>query len=199
VDKKAIEDTPSISVRSENSNDTIMLDSTEITVKDFDVLTFISSTSSLLTSIEGKPISPTCSIDTITNDKITKQSPFNALFPSTNVLVKRYSFDPGKNSRALRIWVVSASYADSLSSNRAFTELHRQSTKVDDKENYSPGLTYTNDYVIKTDKNIYWLNSGCAMSFKNHKRIKEYLLKALPVLDIQDSIWCKCGQPDCSL
>ncbi len=166
---------------------------------DFDVAKFITLTGSLLTKIHGRPINLTFKIDTISFDKIDKRSFYSALFPTTKTLIKRFSFDPGKGSRELRIWFVEATYQDSVSTNKAFEELHRQSGKVNGEDDYSPGLTYTNDYVIKSYNKIYWLNSGCPYSFSNHQKLKQIMLQSLQVDNIQDSIWCKCGQPKCSL
>lgn len=166
---------------------------------DFDVLKFVALTDSLLTKIQGRPISVTFEVDTITADKTDKRSFYKSLFPSTSNVIKRFSFDPGKGSRELRIWFVEATYQDSISTNKAFEELHRQSGKVDGENDYLPGLTYTNDYVIKSYNKIYWLNSGCPYSFANHQKLKQFMLQSLRVDNIQDSIWCKCGQPKCSL
>lgn len=165
----------------------------------FDVAKFVTLTDSLLTNIQGRPINLTFKIDTISFDETDKRSFYGALFPSTDTFIKQFSFDPGKASRELRIWFVEASYQDSISTNKAFEELHRQSGKVDGEDDYSPGLTYSNDYVIKSYNKIYWLNSGCPYSFSNHQKLKQLMLQSLQIDNIQDSIWCKCGQPKCSL
>lgn len=184
-----------------NANDTTSLNENKVTTPkpDFDVTKFISLTDSLLSSIQGKSVSITYKIDTITADKTDKRSFFQALYPADNTVIKRYSFEPGKGNRELRIWFIDATYQDTVSANKAFAELHRQSGKIDIKNDFSPGLTYTNDYVIKADKKIFWLNSGCSFAFFNHQKIKQYLIKSLQIDNIQDSIWCKCGQPECSL
>ena len=166
---------------------------------DFDVLKFIALTDSLLTKIQGKPISMTFKIDTITAANTDKRSFYSSLLPSTNNLIKLFSFDSGKGSRELRIWFVEATYQDTISANRAFDELHKQSGKVDGEIDFSPGITYTNDYVIKSYNKIYWLNSGCSYAFSNHQKLKQIMLQSLRIDNIQDSIWCKCGQPKCSL
>jgi hypothetical protein len=166
---------------------------------DFDVVKFVALTDSLLTKIQGKPIGLTYEIDTIRSEKTDKRSFYSSLFSTDNCLIKRYSFDPGKGSRELRIWFVEATYQDTISTNKAFEELHIQSGKVDGENDYSPGLTYTNDYVIKSYNRIYWLNSGCPYAFSNHQKLKQFMLQSLQVDNIQDSIWCKCGQPKCSL
>jgi len=180
--------------------DTSFTKMTEVSpMPDFDVSKFVTLTDSLLSKIQGRPIGLAFKIDTITADKTDKRSFYNSLFPSDHTLIKRYSFDPGKGSRELRIWFVEATYQDSISINKAFNELYRQSGKVDNENDYLPGLTYTNDYVIRSHNKIYWLNSGCPYSFSNHQKLTQYMLQSLQVDNIQDSIWCKCGQPKCSL
>ena len=173
---------------------------TEVPQKlNFDVIKFVTLTDSLLTRIQGKPIGLTTKIDTIRAEKTDEKSFYSSLFASENSLVKRYSFDPEKGSKELRIWFVEATYQDTISTNKVFEELHRISGTVDSENDYLPGLTYSNDYVIKSSNKIYWLNSGCPFSFSNHQKLKQFILQSLPIVNIQDSIWCKCGQPKCSL
>jgi len=170
---------------------------TEVEKKaDFDVVKFVALTDSLLTKIQGRPIVLTMKIDTITPDK---RSFYSSLFSSDKALIKRFSFDPGKGSRELRIWFVEATYQDKTFANNAFIALKKDAYDMEDSVSWSPGLTYTNDYVIISDKRIYWLNSGCPYAFFNHQKLKQFLLQSLQVDEIQDSIWCKCGQPKCSL
>ena len=163
----------------------------------FDVLKFVSLSDSLLTKIKDKPIGLIFKIDTIKSDKKDKASFYNSLFSTDKCVVKKYSFDPGKGNRELRFWLVEASYPDSISINKAFEELHNQSGKVDTNNDSHPGLTYTNDYVIKSSNKIYWINSGCIYSFKNHLKLKQNMLKSLDMNKIQDSILCRCGQTEC--
>ena len=198
-DKQAQDKSDSSTVSTTKDTTTITKIS-EVNLKpDFDVVKFISLTDSLLTKIQGRPIGLTVKIDTITADKTDKRSFYSSLFSSDNCLITRYSFDPGKGSRELRIWFVEATYPDTISTNKAFEALHRQSGKVDGENDYLPGLTYTNDYVIKSYNKIYWLNSGCPYAFSNHQKLIQFMLQSLQVENIQDSIWCKCGQPKCSL
>ena len=190
-------DSSTVSTTKDTSTITKM---TEVYQKpDFDVIKFVALTDSLLTKIQGRPIGLTIKIDTIRADKTDKRSFYSSLFSSDNCLIKWYSFDPGKGSRELRIWFVEAIYQDTISTNKAFEELHRQSSKVDGENDYWPGLTYTNDYVIKSHDKIYWLNSGCPYAFSTHQKLKQFMLQSLQFDNIQDSIWCKCGQPKCSL
>jgi hypothetical protein len=179
---------------------TLFTKTSELHVKpDFDVEKFVTLTDSLLTNIQQKAINLNFKIENITSDSVMKSGFFNPLFISENAKIKRYSFDPGKDNRALRIWLVEAIYHDSISTDNVFNELQKQSGKVDGEEDFLPGLTYTNDFVIKSSNKIYWLKSGCSYAFYNHKKLTEFMLQSLRVDTIQDSIWCKCGQPKCSL
>jgi hypothetical protein len=166
---------------------------------EFDVDKFISRTDSLLTKITGKSISLTYKIDTIAAEITDKYNFYNCLYTSDLTVIKKYEFDPGKGNRALRLWFIDATYPDTIATNIAFKELQKQTGKVNGENDFIPGLTYTNDYVIKTDKKIYWMNSGCPYAFFNHKMISKLMLQSLQFDNIEDSIWCKCGQPVCRL
>jgi len=164
----------------------------------FKISNFMHLTDSLLSKIRGKPIFLSYKTDTLTLSMYKNSSSFfKALFPSDKVLVKRFSFDPGKGYRELRFWLVFATYRDTIMANKAFNNLHQQTGSVDGVNDLLPGLTYTNDYVIKADKRIFWLNTGCIFGYSNHILIKEFLLKSLNTGIITDSIYCKCGQPVC--
>lgn len=166
---------------------------------DFNVAKFINLTDSLLTEIKGKSINLSYEIDTIIVDKTKHRSFFTSHFQSDSTLIKRYSFDPGKGNRILRIWIIIATFKDSAMTNLAFASLKKDAYDTEDSEDWSPGLTYTNDYVIKSENKIYWLNSGCVYAFYNHKKLKDNMLQSLQIDAIQDSIWCRCGQVKCSL
>ncbi len=173
------------------------LNSTKAT-SGFDVNKFLALADSFLTIIEGKEIHFVFVIDTIKTDELSRKSFYNALHPSDKTLIRRYSFDPGDGHRLLRLWFIDASYSDTADLHKAFTELKAQSGEVAVND-YYPGLTYTNDYVIRTNKNIYWLNSGCPYAFFNHQKLNEFVRQSLQLKSIADSIHCKCGQPKCQL
>lgn len=59
-----------------------------------------------------------------------------------------------------------------------------------------PGLTYTNDYLIMHKHRIYWLNSGCDMSYPNHQRFVQLLNTTLQVAP-NHFIECQCGDLVC--
>jgi len=61
-----------------------------------------------------------------------------------------------------------------------------------------PGLTYENDYVLKLENAIIWLNSNCLYSFENHMKFARGIRQSLGNKNIQDSILCKCGAVKCN-
>ncbi len=164
----------------------------------FNVQKFVLLTDSFLSELEGKPIKLNFQTDTLLKDTSVFQSFYSALFTSNKAQITRYTFDPPKRSKALRFWYIEAVYGDKLATNEAFEKLIRQSGKVEIEKDNLPGLTYTNDFVIKAENKILWLNTGCAYSFANHKKMKEIMMHSLPTINIQDSIWCRCGQVECS-
>ncbi len=64
-------------------------------------------------------------------------------------------------------------------------------------EQYSPGLTYENDYVYKQSNRLIWLNTKCLYSFSNHLKYANALRSSLMDSDILDSIVCRCGAVNC--
>lgn len=162
------------------------------------VLTFVTLADSLLSHIQGKEIHLSYEIDTINPDQPDFLKIYGPLFISDNVLVKKYSFDPGKGNSELRLWIIEATFDDEVSASNAFNIIKTDAFDTGDKPNFTPGLTYSNDYVIVSSKNIYWLNSGCSYAMTNHKKLKQCMLGSLQVTNIQGSILCKCGQATCS-
>ena len=61
-----------------------------------------------------------------------------------------------------------------------------------------PGLTYRNDYLMKQEEVIYWINSGCDIPYKNHEMFIHLLLSQVDLsLESQNAIYCKCGKVRC--
>ncbi len=169
------------------------------TKPEFDIHKFIALTDSLYTSITGLPINLIYKIDTLGSDAYERESYYYPLFSTKQSIIRRISFDPGKRQRELRLWIVEATYKSAFEANQIFSKLRTITGKVNDSTDIIPGLTYSNDYVLKSDSKIIWLNSGCAVSFLNHQKLTRFMLSSYKIENIQDSIWCKCGQPKCSL
>lgn len=60
----------------------------------------------------------------------------------------------------------------------------------------TPGLTYTNDWLIQEDRHLYWLNTGCRYAYFNHQKIISFL-KDLSNEITSTEIYCKCGMLTC--
>jgi hypothetical protein len=175
-------------------------DSVVANPEEFNVTKFIRSTDSLLSQIQRKDITVTCEVDTLVKDSLWKDLFLVRSFDSSDSIVfTRYSFDPGKGNRELRLWIVVASFADTTSRDKIFAELQRQSGPVNDVYDFVPGLTYNNDFIVAADNRIYWLNTGCSYAYTNHLQIGRLMLSSMEIEKPGDSIQCQCGQPKCGM
>jgi hypothetical protein len=152
----------------------------------FDLARFRRLSDSLLSAITGDPIQLTCTLDTLQQNS---PSLFDALLPSSS-FVCVYSFHPGRKNSILRLTITRAYYPDTAAANKTFRTLLDLGS---DQHDEIPGLTYTNDHVLKTAHEIYWLNTGCSYADFNHRKIKEFMLSSLSIENIEDSIMCVCG------
>lgn len=173
VPQKDTSTVQTISPPVDGSQDTVK--SFEKTV--FDIHGFINLTDSLLTSIDGENIRLNFTVDSNSTTLYTK---------------KKFDFDPGKGHKILRLWVEFYSYNDKSELEKHFKKLQKDGSDQDEN-NIVPGLTYTNDYVIKSDKYIVWLNTGCSYAYFNHQKVKQILFSSLNIGQITDSIICVCG------
>ncbi len=146
-----------------------------------DVNGFVVLSDILLTSISGKEINLVLSNETTSTPAFA---------------MRKIDFDPGKGNRNLRFWIKHFVYSDTENCISDFIAL-RKEANGDAGDDGVPGLTYSNDYVLRSDKQIFWLNTGCAYAYSNHLMIKQNLLQSLNNVPISDSISCKCGQPNC--
>lgn len=168
--------------------------------QDFDLETFVNLTNSLLTKITDRTVNLTYTVDTLTNDVQDDHRLLSSLLQSSgNYIIKIYLFDPGRRDIALGFRLISATYADSVAANVVFSLLKEDAYDSERGDNLTPGLTYSNDFVIRSGNQIYWLNSGCQYAFFNHQKLKDCMMQSLHIGSVQDSIWCKCGQVKCSL
>lgn len=192
-----------ISGNSDSINSLILKDTLSINEEritsgetDLDIDKFIVQTEEFLSIIERRQVILSCTPDTLR--ALDKRSYYDELFSLSGGLIKRFTFEPSKNSSLLKILYLEATYNECNTASIAFEALRRQANGADGEDDYLPGLTYTNDYVIKSKNKIYWLNTGCAFSFSNHKKLASLMLQSLNVINIQDSIWCKCGDVNCN-
>ena len=108
-----------------------------------------------------------------------------------------FSFDPGSPDKALKIQVVRAKFNSLEETDKAFSCLKYLANDDKVSDGGTPGLTNMNDYVIKQDMAILWLNTGCVYSYENHKKLEGFLLRSLENKTVRESIYCKCGAVNC--
>ncbi|MCE3228787.1 MAG: cyclohydrolase [Bacteroidetes bacterium] len=165
----------------------------QIPRKKFDVEKFTHQVDSLLKLIEGKRTMLQVSSHTVQTGKDLPH--FKAT--STNTIVI-HSFKAGAHW-ALNFRIIEATFNDKNKLEEAFSSLWNDAMDLrKGDEKFSPGLSYTNDYVIKTDEAIFWLNLSCAYAGKNGAKIEKLWRSSLSLGKITDSIVCSCGQSWCN-
>ncbi|MBD3584077.1 hypothetical protein [Flavobacterium selenitireducens] len=120
----------------------------------------------------------------------------NALNPSKYTQITKYFFDAGTKNKSESFWLVIAKYQNIESSKKAFQNLRNLSGNVQTSKDKVPGLTYSNDYVVRDGKRIIWLNSGCLYSEQDHLQLSEILKRHIP-FQVSETINCKCGEVEC--
>ena len=145
----------------------------------FDLDKFKMKADSFVSSITREHIK----FNVLMND--TLQTP--ALFETEGTLFRMYELDPGKGKRLFRFYISISEYKDATDASHALKKLRES------EDTKAPGLTYTNDYVLKMDNKIVWLNTGCSYAYKNHMQLKNILLSCLHFQSVKDSIVCQCG------
>jgi hypothetical protein len=169
--------------------------------KHFDLFKFNKLADSLISIIADEHLNFKCTIDTI------KKSParhgyYKYLLASHDAFLINYNFYPGKNRPALRFRITQAIYTDDVSLDKAFSNLRKDADSMyrdtaDIAHNFSPGLTKETDYVLKSDKQFFWLNLPCPYSTKSVLSLRKIFTECLHISPIKDSIICWCGQGKC--
>jgi hypothetical protein len=113
---------------------------------------------------------------------------WDGLEPDLAINIKRFDFI---NTNQFKIIVTHANYYDSIKTNLVFKKL-RILAKDSAEQDGLPGLTYANDFVIRTNNDIFWLNAGCIYSYANFENLSRLFCKSING-EIVDSIKCECG------
>lgn len=197
-------DTTKVQLNTRTSGDTTTIitakkDSITLNKPTFDFVKFTHLTDSLLKSIASKTINIVCHVNTLELKKDSSGHPLMVILSSENVIVTGYYFDAGKGNPYLDFKVVEARFTDSISAIKTYTRISKNASEDGSEGDHSPGLTYTNDFVIKNAKNIYWLNTACAYPPRNHAKLESFLLQCLTIKNITDSIHCDCGAGKCDV
>jgi hypothetical protein len=170
-----------------------------------DILDFKKHADSLITIILDKPTSFVIVTDTIDDSKLkSKQKSYlssleNLLATKSDLFIK-YNFKLGKPDNLLSFDLFEAFYNSSDSLDLSFSILKKSSNGIiveEDSILNVPGLTYENDYLLRSDSYLIWFHTGCAYGFNNHLKFARALKESLINIVFQDSIVCRCGQVIC--
>lgn len=112
--------------------------------------------------------------------------------------VVRHDFILRPTNQLMNIHVLDITYKDDKLADSIFQKLKFLSTdnpEIADSLDYSfrPGLTYTNDYLVKFDNKIYWLNTPCTYAKFNHHKYIKIFKQELGLNQYEDTIICYCG------
>lgn len=91
-----------------------------------------------------------------------------------------------------------AVYFSEIGAKEAMANLRKLSGTVNGINDHAPGLSNANDYVLRSNNCIYWLNSGCNYTEEQHQKLIRQLQQQLKNRPMQESIFCNCGNPVCS-
>lgn len=168
-------------------------------IPDFDVLKFKKSADSLLSILQHKQSAFNLTTDTLELKELSetesKRMPTGYLVQNSIHSI-RYRFDLASPNKDMKFDIVQSQFSSANAVDSAMN--HFKYLANEDKVSEGlPGLTYTNDYVIRQQLTIYWLNTPCRYSFENHKKYGTLLVQSLKDKTIMDSLWCKCGAVNC--
>jgi hypothetical protein len=164
----------------------------ELDNKNFDILKYKKSVDSLLVDIFNKDTYSNLVLDSIfkgVSFNVLKETPLENIFNEA-IKNERYIFNLSNNNNFSFIILT---YENKYITDSIFNVIEKESIE----NNWiPPGLTYTNDYLIAIENNIYWINTSCLYSYYNHLKLVN-ILKSM--LDIQGhkSIECECGKVTC--
>jgi hypothetical protein len=159
-------------------------------------LNYKQSTDSLISHLIGKDIKTTLMIDTLLrNDLIfieLKNTPLKNVVNEA-IIVYKYNFllnnDLIKYSHSLSI-------LDFCSTNKA-DSIFSIFKKIAFEKNGVPGLTYSNDYLVRLENKIFWIHTNCIFSYNNHMKMIK-LFESLINTGKSEKINCECGKVICN-
>lgn len=143
---------------------------------------------SFILEITGNSTPFSCKSTDITD--IDTSQLWDGLQPSKAIQIKRYDYD--NNEYFLRIKIIEATYNNSKDAGLVLENL-KVLAKDSGAEDNTPGLTYTNDYLIKSNKKVFWLNAGCYYAYPKFVKLSRMMDSSIENIVKQDSVKCKCG------
>jgi hypothetical protein len=107
--------------------------------------------------------------------------------------ITRYRFRLEKGDKRVSHCVVSFSFSNSSSAKMFYKNLEKLALE----KTGVPGLTYTTDYIVIQERTIYWLNSSCMYSLRNHSSFV-VAFNNLVKVNFHNIIRCNCGEVICT-
>ena len=151
---------------------------------------------SIITNITGYKIPSKLNIDSLSSSDVIfvelKKTPLKNLTKKSVEAIK-YKFSV-PNKIYLAHTLVTISFSTTNQSDSIFNMIK----KVAIEKSWVPGLTYKNDYITKVDKKIYWLNSSCGFSYKNHMKFVSSFNEMMNIKN-NEAIKCICGKVICKV
>jgi hypothetical protein len=148
-----------------------------------------------LGNIIGKGTQTELAIDTLQIGDIIfaelETTPLANITNETQNIVKYSFLLPGKNNK-LKHHFIALSFGTKEKADYNFAVFKKVATE----KTGVPGLTYTSDYIVQVNKNIYWINSNCSYSYSNHTYFVDAFKKAASIF-VEPAIKCECGQVKC--
>jgi len=155
----------------------------ELTISKIDTLKLINNFNQFVPTITKPSHAFICKIDTLKLNSLN-QIDLSTLFIN-NASIISYTFDCGDFFKNIR--VIEGIYSDSIDSKKVFSELYNKNI------NESGCLNKTNNYLLRTEKRIFWINGSCHYPYSNFLKIESLIIESLIDVSIKDSIKCKCG------
>lgn len=179
----------SLIIKKQKTSSSILSDST------FNIINYKQRFDSVSRTIKGAGRNVKLKADTLKpNELIFVELKNTELENITNKAIStiKYSFLLESGDSRLKTYLIILSFASEIESEFNFNVFERVALE----KNGIPGLTYTNDYLIKIDKKIYWINSSCSYSYTNHLKFVNIFRDMLNTKG-KKVIKCKCGQVKC--
>ena len=128
------------------------------------------------------------------NSSILKQNNVLKYILSKEIDIRYYTFKGYKSNIELFIVKNPDNNIDSV-----YEQIKKLGYSKNRKSDLVPGLSYANDFVFKTNNDIYWLNSPCSISYNNHLKISGILKSLIEVQskNKHEYFYCKCGKIIC--
>lgn len=143
-------------------------------VEFFDHRGFTEKASQFVSSITDQEIALTCSFESI-----------NLIDEVPATLIK---MTPQKGQLLYRFHIRVSQFENETETDTAFAALTQHGVYGD-----VPGLSYANDYAIRTNKEICVMHTGCAYAYYNHIALKDMMLDHMDLGVVSDSLVCVCG------